>query len=142
YVSLNSTLAINTTVTAIPANQANLTIQWSQASGPGTTTFTNPTSANTGASFSTPGSYDLRITANDGVESSTADVMVNVVGSSVVAGPSDNMVLRLPFDETSGNTANDASGVTPPNNGGLMANPTTNAVASWYSGGKINGCLS
>jgi hypothetical protein len=52
------------------------------------------------------------------------------------------MVLRLPFDEASGTTGYDYSGVTPPNNGTLTADPASNTLPTWTSSGKIAGALS
>ncbi|MEX2092482.1 MAG: DNRLRE domain-containing protein, partial [Pirellulales bacterium] len=41
-------------------------LQWTRVSGPGTVTFGNASSANTTASFSTAGTYVLRLAVNDG----------------------------------------------------------------------------
>ena len=38
---------------------------WTQVSGPGTVTFANPTGLTSGATFSAPGTYVLRLAAND-----------------------------------------------------------------------------
>ncbi len=40
--------------------------EWTEVSGPGTVTFSAPTSATTTASFSAAGTYVLRLTASDG----------------------------------------------------------------------------
>jgi beta-glucanase (GH16 family)/regulation of enolase protein 1 (concanavalin A-like superfamily) len=53
-------------------------IAWSLFSGPGSVTFSNPTTASTTASFSTPGTYILRCTATTVGGSSTADAAVSV----------------------------------------------------------------
>ncbi|HEX6921622.1 MAG TPA: hypothetical protein VF314_15500, partial [Actinomycetes bacterium] len=55
-----------------------LTTTWSTVSGPGTVTFANPAAASTTATFSTSGSYVLRLTASDGTLSSSDDVTVTV----------------------------------------------------------------
>ena len=55
-----------------------LTYAWSQASGAGTTIFANPSAANTTATFSAPGIYQLRLTATNAGLSSFVDVWVNV----------------------------------------------------------------
>ena len=142
YLYAGSSILLNTTVTPLASRASSLTVQWTQVSGPGTTTFTNPTSQVTGATFSTAGTYVLQITANDGVESSSQTITVSTQNNPVT-GPTDSMVLRLPFDETSGTTANDSSGVTPPNNGTLTADPASNTLPTWVpSGGKIAGALS
>ena len=43
-----------------------LTTTWSIVSGPGSVTFGSPNSATTTATFGAPGTYELRLTANDG----------------------------------------------------------------------------
>ena len=135
YVLTNSNLLLNTTVTPLPARAGSLTMQWSQVSGPGSVTFTNAAGAITGASFSAAGEYTLRLSAGDGVAQSTRDFVVRVINANV-SGPSDSSLkLRLALDETSGTTANDSSGVTPPNNGTLINGPT------WTTPGQINGAL-
>jgi regulation of enolase protein 1 (concanavalin A-like superfamily) len=53
-------------------------IVWSQFSGPGSVTFSNPAAASTSASFSAPGTYILRSTATTAGGSSTADTAVSV----------------------------------------------------------------
>jgi hypothetical protein len=42
---------------------AALASAWTKVSGPGNVTFTSPSSASTGATFSTAGTYVLRLTA-------------------------------------------------------------------------------
>ena len=61
---------------------------WSSASGPGVVTFSNPTGSNTMATFSTAGTYVLRLTATDSMLSSSSDVTINVNPTSffVMAG--------------------------------------------------------
>ena len=60
----------------------NLTTSWSKAGGPGTVTFGNASRPRTTAQFSAPGRYMLRLTANDGQLSSSADVDINVIDHS------------------------------------------------------------
>src|SRR6185369_6115814 len=55
-----------------------LAIKWSVVSGPGTVTFENPQQASTTATFSLPGTYVLRLTANDSDLISDDDVIVTV----------------------------------------------------------------
>jgi len=64
----------------LPSNT--LTLRWTQVSGGGLAAFADVTRANTTVTFSQSGSYVLRLTANDGSLSSTADVVVNVGGSA------------------------------------------------------------
>jgi hypothetical protein len=63
-----------------------LTIAWSAVSGPGTVTFSQPTSATTLASFSAAGSYVLRLTASDTAATTSDDVTITV-NSPVVNQP-------------------------------------------------------
>ena len=142
YISAGSGILLSTTVTPLFSRAGSLILQWSQVAGPGTTTFTNPTSAVTGASFSAPGTYMLQLTANDGVETSS-QILTITSQNNPLLGPTDNLILRLPFDEfyaTSGTIAHDVSGVSPANNGTLTS--TTNTLPTWSSSGKVVGALS
>ena len=61
-----------------------LTYAWSKLSGAGTATFGAPTAADSGVTFSSPGTYVLRVTIGDGKGASvTSDVTiaVNVTGN-------------------------------------------------------------
>ncbi len=53
-------------------------ISWSQVSGPGTATFENPNSSDTGAWFSAAGTYVLRATASNALGSVQTDFTVHV----------------------------------------------------------------
>lgn len=66
-----------------------LTTSWTQVSGPGTASFTDPSSATTTVSFSTAGIYVLRLTADDGELQDEDDVTVAVAepGSTIVRRP-------------------------------------------------------
>ncbi len=55
-----------------------LTLTWSKFSGPGIVTFGSASAANTTATFSTIGTYVLRLSANDGQFTGTDSVTVNV----------------------------------------------------------------
>lgn len=57
---------------------ASITYTWTSVSGPGTVSFDNPTGAGTGARFSTPGAYVLRLVANDGLLTGSAETTVAV----------------------------------------------------------------
>jgi poly(3-hydroxybutyrate) depolymerase len=87
-VILPATASLDATVTddgKSPGN-ATPTVTWSKVSGPGTVTFGNASAVDTTASFSTGGVYVLKLTASDGVLSSSDTV-------TVVAG-----VERIQFD--------------------------------------------
>ena len=62
----------------LPNPPANVTTTWSRTSGPGTVTFGNPAAVDTTASFSSDGTYVLRLTANDGQLSSFDELIVVV----------------------------------------------------------------
>jgi len=55
-----------------------LTISWTKVSGPGTVTFSSPTTAQTQATFSAAGVYVLQLSGNDSQLSSTSNVTVTV----------------------------------------------------------------
>ncbi|MGC4116149.1 MAG: PKD domain-containing protein [Myxococcales bacterium] len=67
----------------LPAYQS-LTAQWSQVSGPGTATFTQPTQVRTHATFTALGTYALRLTASDGEKEESSEVTVEVVPGNAV----------------------------------------------------------
>src|SRR3954468_4417635 len=47
---------------------------WSKASGPGRVTFANPDAAITTATFTSPGTYVLRLTANEGSANAVSEL--------------------------------------------------------------------
>jgi hypothetical protein len=56
-----------------------VTTTWSVVSGPGEVTFDDPSEVDTGVSFSEVGDYVLRLTADDGALSTSADTNVSVL---------------------------------------------------------------
>ena len=62
----------------LPNPPAAMTYAWTKVSGPGTVTFSAPTSLSTTASFSASGSYVLRLTASDGALSASDTASINV----------------------------------------------------------------
>jgi hypothetical protein len=62
----------------LPNPPGAVSTQWSQVSGPGSVTFGDATAADTTASFSDPGTYVLRLTADDGNLTSSNDVTITV----------------------------------------------------------------
>ena len=73
-ITLPSAATLQGTVSddGLPNPPGAVTTAWSEFSGPGTVTFANAAAVNTTASFSASGTYDLRLTANDGALSSSA----------------------------------------------------------------------
>ncbi|MER7503361.1 discoidin domain-containing protein [Nonomuraea pusilla] len=57
-----------------------LTTQWSKVDGPGEAFFTDPTGTGTVVSFSEPGTYRLKLTADDGALTTSATVTVTAGG--------------------------------------------------------------
>lgn len=60
---------------------------WTLVSGPGTVAFSSPTQINPTATFSAPGIYLLRLTASDGVLTSSDDVQISVGATSANTAP-------------------------------------------------------
>jgi len=84
FIALPGRAALNATVTEDGVvNPPGLALAWSTTSGPGTVTFTPPDALNTTASFSAPGVYTLRLTADRGLPIPTTfdEVEVTVAGS-------------------------------------------------------------
>jgi fibronectin type 3 domain-containing protein len=79
-ISLPASATLNGAATddALPNPPAKLTTTWSQVSGPGTVTFGNASALSTSASFSTAGTYVLKLTANDGSLSTSSQMTVTV----------------------------------------------------------------
>ena len=70
---------------------------WSKASGPGSVSFANAAMPVTTATFPLPGTYSLRLTANDGVLAAVATVTITVLPVPndppvVNAGPDQSIV--------------------------------------------------
>jgi hypothetical protein len=79
-----ATLAGSVTDDGQPDPPGTTTVGWSQVSGPGTATFGDPSSASTTASFDLPGTYVLRLQADDGAEQRSDDVTVTVDAEGTV----------------------------------------------------------
>ena len=91
---------------------APLTSMWSQVSGPGTATFTVPTSPMTDVTFSAPGTYVLRLTASDTELQGTDDVTVTVNAGGTA-------VLDIPVAASSDDAEEAASGAVSRSNADL-----------------------
>lgn len=95
-----ATLTSTVTDDGLPNPPALLTTTWSMVSGPGTTTFGNAATAITSATFSTAGTYVLRLTGTDGALSASDDVVLTVTPAPpgnrppvVNAGPDQTITL-------------------------------------------------
>ena len=86
-ITLPNTASLNGTVAddGFPAG-ATITTFWSQLSGPGLVTFNEINNPVTRAIFSTPGTYVLRLSANDTHRIGTDDIQIVVNASPALAG--------------------------------------------------------
>jgi uncharacterized repeat protein (TIGR03803 family) len=78
---------LQATVTDDGSPYGTSTATWSKLSGPGTVVFGNPSAANTTATFSTNGTFVLRLTASDGALSASNDVTVIVNLAPQITSP-------------------------------------------------------
>ena len=85
----------------VPNPPGALTTTWSSIGGPAPVTFDDPSAVATAAHFTAVGNYVLRLTANDGAATATADVAVRVVtgnaAPAVDAGPDQTIVWPAPL---------------------------------------------
>ncbi len=81
---------------ALPSN-VRLSSTWSKVSGPGNVTFSQPNSLITNVTFSSPGTYTLRLSATDSVHSGSDQLIVTVIPGNqapvVNAGADQTIVL-------------------------------------------------
>ena len=106
----------------LPNPPGALTYSWSTVSGPGTASFADASAANTTASFSVSGVYTLRLTANDGLASSSDDLVITVNQVPVVNAGADQTI-ELPASANLNGSASDDGLPNPP--GTLTYNWTT-----------------
>ena len=77
-ITLPASASLNGTVTDDGQPNPVPSTNWSVVSGPGTVTFADRNSVDTQATFSTAGTYVLRLTADDGASTASDDVTVIV----------------------------------------------------------------
>jgi len=96
-VTLPNTVTLNGTVAddGFPVG-ATVSTFWSQLSGPGLVTFNEPNSPVTKAIFALPGTYQLRLSANDTHRIGTDDVQVTVAASPALVGATLQLVAAAP----------------------------------------------
>jgi hypothetical protein len=76
-------LAGSITDDGLPGDPGSVQASWSLVSGPGTATFAEASAAATTVTLSTPGTYVLRLTANDGEVSTSDDVTITATAPVV-----------------------------------------------------------
>ena len=116
-ITLPADATLNATVTD-DGLVAALTFTWSKESGPGTVTFANANVEDTTASFSTDGTYVLRLTAFDGELTTFDNLTINVAplaNTAPVVNAGLDQNITLPADATLNATVTDD---------GLVATPT------------------
>jgi hypothetical protein len=79
-----------------------LTLTWFPVSGPGQVFFANPHSAVTSATFSSGGSYVLRLLADDGQVQTAADVTVTVITRPMLSAQLLANAVKLSWQTTGG----------------------------------------
>jgi hypothetical protein len=84
-IVLPATASLTGTATddGLPSPPAQLSTTWSRVSGPGTVTFSSPSTLNSTASFSAAGSYVLRLAVSDSVFTTTDDATIVVTSASL-----------------------------------------------------------
>jgi len=98
-IELPNSATLNGSVTddALPRG-ATVTVNWSVASGPGNVTFADANAATTTATFSAPGTYILKLTAND-TEFTVEDQLTITVypeNQPPTANAGEDQTIRLP----------------------------------------------
>lgn len=78
-----ATMQGSVTDDGLPNPPATVTATWSQVSGPGTATFTDPNSPTTTVSFSAAGTYVLRLTGDDSALQTSDNVSVTVLSEGL-----------------------------------------------------------
>jgi hypothetical protein len=114
----SATLVGSASDDGLPALPGTLTT-WSMVSGPGTVTFADASAPSTSASFSTAGTYVLRLTASDSELSSFDDVQVIVspappVNQPPVVDAGSDQSVTLPASASLVGTASDDGLPAPP----------------------------
>ncbi|HEV2904090.1 MAG TPA: discoidin domain-containing protein, partial [Pyrinomonadaceae bacterium] len=127
-ITLPATASLNGSVTddGWPRGSS-VSASWSQVSGPGTATFTAPTSAATVVSFSQAGTYVLRLTATDSQLTGSDDIQVTVIpeNHAPIANAGLDQTITLPSTASLNGSVSDD---------GLPAGSTLTSVWSKVSG--------
>jgi hypothetical protein len=125
-VSGNAILDGTVTDDGLPNPPGTVITTWSKVSGPGTVTFANANAIDTTASFSLPGTYQLRLTGNDSALTTNDSVRVQVNPSA----PS--------FDYyVSSNSRGSVGGVSFEDEDILVYDPLTGSWAMYFDGSDV-----
>jgi RHS repeat-associated protein len=101
YLPRNTTTLVGTATDDGLPEGSRLQIAWSQVSGPGAVAFDSPTAATTRVTFSTSGTYVLRLTATDGALTASDDVTVTVaINQAPIVSAGPDQTLTLPTSST------------------------------------------
>lgn len=92
-------LAGNVSDDGLPSMPGALTFTWTKVEGIGDATFATPAAASTICTFSTPGSYVLRLTVSDGARQTAAEMTV------LVSPVNTALLSQYAFDDGQGSTA-------------------------------------
>lgn len=123
-----SGVLLDTTVTDDGLSGQPVALEWTTVSGPSSAVFSSANASDTAASFPSDGTYVLRLTAGDGLLSTTQDFTITVGGTPGSGdGPTSGLILRYKFDEGSGTTITDSVG---------NHTVTGHAGATWTPSGK------
>ena len=97
---------------SLPDAPNSLRVEWTMVSGPGSVTFANPSSPCTDARFTVAGTYQLRLTADDGgaIASDEVTITVGMERTSITEG----RVALYTFEEGEGRVVRDRAGVGEP----------------------------
>jgi hypothetical protein len=114
-ITLPNAAVLNGTVTddGLPVSPGMVTTTWSKVSGVGNVTFGNPNAVDTTASFSLPGTYVLRLTADDGALNNSAEVTITVnpappINQAPSVNAGSNQTITLPnFTSLDGTVSDD-----------------------------------
>jgi len=113
-----------------------LGVAWTRVSGPDNVVFRTPTAATTAVEITAFGAYILRLSADDGWEQDSAELSV-LVSTNGFDGPTGDLIVHFPFDETDGTTAYDAWTADGANNGTLVNGPVWQPAGGHDGAGAI-----
>lgn len=111
---MSATLAGTVSDDGLPNPPGAVTTTWSQVSGPGAITFADPSAVDTTASFSAPGPYVLRLTADDSELTASDELTVRVhpttAGPPMLVGAGDIAGCNYDRDEETAKLLDDIPG--------------------------------